>query len=140
GDTELSIEVLRANLDGNGNTTDASIIARLTTETGRIACDGFASNAGGRVYVPQFFNVPDSGNCFRSEREAFTSIRKDNGATSVIMPRIDAAEGLGDCDDLDPVAERGLKVTRDGSAVFAAFEGSSSGTGGLWRIRPTPLQ
>jgi hypothetical protein len=50
------------------------------------------------------------------------------------MPRIDAAEGLNGCsDDIDNTTF--LMASSDGSQIFASFD-----SGGLWRIRPTPLQ
>ena len=59
-------------------------------------------------------------------------IAKSNGANQVLAPRLDAYEGLADCDDLDPVMQ--LEVTRDGSRMLAGFE-----SGGLWQIKPSPI-
>jgi hypothetical protein len=131
-ETERAVTVMRLDLDAAGNVTGKDILDRTTTETAHIACDGFPAAQGGQVYVPEFRNVPDMGDCFRSEREALVKIAKSNGATQVVAPRIDAYEGLGDCDDLDPVEQ--LEMSRDGTKMVAAFE-----SGGLWQIRPTPI-
>ena len=131
-ETERSISILRMDLDADGNVTKRDILDRTTTETGHIACDGFPAAQGGQVYIPEFHNVPDQGTCFRSEREALVKVAKSNGNTQVLAPRIDAFEGLADCDDLDPVMQ--LEVTRDGSHMLAGFE-----SGGLWQIKPTAL-
>ena len=131
-ETERAVTLLRMDLDDQGNVTDREILGRTTTETGHIACDGFGMGQGGQIYIPEFHNVPDQGLCFRSEREALVRIAKNNGSTQVITPRIDAYEGLGDCDDLDPVMQ--LEMTRDGGRMLAGFE-----SGGLWQIRPAPL-
>jgi hypothetical protein len=131
-ETERAVSILRLDVDSDGAVTNKAIIARTTSETGHIACDGFPANQGGQVYIPEFHNVPDQGTCFRSEREALVKLAKSNGTSQVITNRIDAYEGLGDCDDLDPVQK--LEVTRDGSKTFASFE-----SGGLWQIRPTPI-
>jgi PKD repeat protein len=131
-ETERSISILRMDLDANGNVTKRDILDRTTTETGHIACDGFAAGQGGQLYIPEFHNVPDQGTCFRSEREALVKVAKSNGANQVITGRLDAYEGLADCDDLDPVMQ--LEVSRDGSRMLAGFE-----SGGLWQIRPSPL-
>jgi PKD repeat protein len=131
-ETERAVTVMRMDLDAQGNVTKKDILDRTTTETAHLACDGFPAGQGGQVYIPEFHNVPDQGSCFRSEREALVKIAKSNGQTQVVTGRIDAYEGLGDCDDLDPVDQ--LEMTRDGSKMFAAFE-----SGGLWQIRPQPI-
>ncbi len=131
-ETERSISILRMDLDANGNVTYKDILDRTTTETSQLACDGFPASQGGQLYVPEFHNVPDQANCFRSEREALVKIAKSNGNTQVLAPRMDAYEGLGDCDDLDPVMD--LHVSRDGSRMLAGYE-----SGGLWQVRPSPL-
>jgi hypothetical protein len=133
GETELAVSVMRMSLDGAGNVTNSQIIDRATTETLHIACDGFGADAGGRVFLAEFRNVPDMGSCFRSEKESLTALRKSNGNAQTILPRIDAQVGLPDCEDIDPTTH--LEVSADGARVFAGFESS-----GLWRIRPTPLQ
>jgi PKD repeat protein len=131
-ETERAVTVMRMDLDANGNVTYRDILDRTTTETGHLTCDGFPAGQGGQVYIAEFHNVPDDGSCFRSEREALVKIAKSNGATQVATARIDAYEGLGDCDDLDPVNQ--LEMLPDGSKMFAGFE-----SGGLWQIRPTSL-
>jgi hypothetical protein len=131
-ETERAVTLLRMDMDDAGNVTKRQLLGRTTTETAHIACDGFAANQGGQVYIPEFHNVPDEGTCFRSEREALVKIAKSNGSTQVVTGRIDAYEGLADCDDLDPVMQ--LEMTRDGSRMLAAFE-----SGGLWQIRPSPI-
>ncbi len=131
-ETERAVTVMRMDLDANGGVTHKEILDRTTTETGHIACDGFPAGQGGQLYVPEFHNVPDMGSCFRSEREALIKINKNSGNTQVVTTRIDALEGLGDCDDLDPVQQ--LEITPDGAKTFAAFE-----SGGLWQIRPTSI-
>jgi hypothetical protein len=133
-ETERSITVMRMVLDPNGNTTKKIILDRTTTETGHIACDGIPASQGGQLYIPEFHNVPDQDNCFRSEREALVRISKQTGTTQVVpgFTRIDIAEGLGDCDDLDSVDQ--LELTRDASKMAAGFD-----SGGLWQIRPTSI-
>jgi hypothetical protein len=131
-ETERAVTLMRMDYDANGTVTDRQILGRMTTETAHVACDGFAANQGGQLFVPEFRNVPDQGSCFRSEREALLRIAKNTGATQVITGRMDAYEGLLECDDLDPVQQ--LEVTRDGGRMMAAFE-----SGGLWQIRPSPL-
>jgi hypothetical protein len=131
-ETERSISILRMDLAPDGTVTKRDILDRSTTETGHIACDGFPAAQGGQLYIPEFHNVPDQGTCFRSEREALVKIAKANGNNQVIAPRVDAFEGLAECDDLDPVMQ--LEVTRDGSRMLAGFE-----SGGLWQIKPTSL-
>jgi hypothetical protein len=133
GETELAVSVMRMSLDGAGNLVQSEIIDRATTETLHIACDGFGADAGGRVFLSEFRNVPDSGSCFRSEKESLVAIRKSNGNAQTILSRIDAQVGLPECEDIDPVSH--LEVSPDGAQVWAGFESN-----GLWRIRPTPLQ
>src|SRR5262249_43535739 len=53
------------------------------------------------------------------------------GNETTLVSRIDAAEGLGPCDDYDPSDD--LEATRDGSAVFVALPA------GIVRVRPTAL-
>jgi hypothetical protein len=128
-DNQRDVSILRINLDDSGTRTGAAIIARETEGTTQLACDGLAPGAGGHVFTPEFRNVnpPD---CFRSEQEALVSLRKGNGASDVLLPRIDAAEGLDACDDdVDQVAD--LNVSADGIDVFASLE-----DGGLYQIRP----
>jgi hypothetical protein len=133
GETELAVSVMRMSLDGAGNLVQSEIIDRATTETLHIACDGFSADAGGRVFISEFRNVPDMGSCFRSEKESLVALRKNNGNAQTILSRIDAQVGLPECEDIDPVSH--LEVSPDGSKVWAGFESN-----GLWRIRPTPLQ
>ena len=131
-ETERAVTVMRMDYDDDGTVTKRDILDRTTTETGHIACDGFPAGQGGQVYIPEYHNVPDQGSCFRSDREALVKIAKSNGTTQVVTPRIDAYEGLGDCDDIDTVNQ--LEMTRDGSHMVAGFE-----SGGLWQIRPSPI-
>ena len=131
-ETERAVTVMRVDYDDTGAVTKRDILDRTTTETGHIACDGFPAGQGGQVYIPEYHNVPDQGSCFRSDREALVKIAKSNGTTQVVTPRIDAYEGLGDCDDLDVVNQ--LEMTRDGSRMAVGFE-----SGGLWQIRPAPI-
>jgi hypothetical protein len=131
-ETERAVTLMRMDLDEAGNVTKRELLGRTTTETAHIACDGFPANQGGQIYIPEFHNVPDQGTCFRSEREALVKIAKSSGAQQVVTGRIDAYEGLGECDDLDPVLQ--LEITRDGQKMVAGFE-----SGGLWQIRPSPI-
>jgi hypothetical protein len=131
--TEISETVMRIDYDANGNATNKQILYRPTTETGQLACDGFPASQGGRAYIAEYHELPDSSTCFRSEREALVTIAKSSGATQVLAPRIDAYEGLSDCgDDLDNVDQ--LVVAHDAGKTFAGFD-----LGGLWQIRPTPI-
>lgn len=131
--TEISETVMRIDYDANGNATNKEIIYRPTTQTGQLACDGFPASQGGQAYIAEYYEVPDSGSCFRSEREALVTIAKSSGSTQVLAPRIDAYEGLNNCsDDLDQVDQ--LVVTRDARKIFAGFD-----SGGLWQIRPMPI-
>jgi PKD domain-containing protein/ASPM-SPD-2-Hydin domain-containing protein len=138
--TERSETIMRMDLAADGSVTNKQILYRPTTETGHIACDGFPASQGGQVYIPEYHELPDSLTCFRSDLEELVHINKSNGAAAIVpgFGRIDAAEGLGPCDDLDTVDE--LVVTRDGSHTFATFDGgSTANSGGLWQIRPTSL-
>jgi hypothetical protein len=85
------------------------------------------------VYIAETRGVPEVGDCFRDTREGLVAIRKSNGVAQTLLPRIDAAEGLSDCDDIDNSTH--LEVSADGSQAFASFD-----SGGLWRLRPSPLQ
>jgi hypothetical protein len=130
---EIDVDVARVTLDANGNSTGLTIIDHTTDSTAHFACDGFAASAGGRVFLAEDHTL-DLPNCFRSEEESLVAVRKSDGSTQTLMPRIDAAEGLNGCsDDIDNTTF--LMASSDGSQVFASFD-----TGGLWRIRPTPLQ
>jgi PKD repeat protein len=131
-ETERAVTVMRMDYEPDGTVTKRDILARTTTETAHIACDDFQTNQGGGVYIPEYHEVPDQGTCFRSDREALLRLGKAAGAQQVITPRIDAYEGLGDCDDLDPVMQ--LETSPDASQMLAGFE-----SGGLWQIRPTPI-
>ena len=131
-ETERAVTLMRMDLDQAGNVTKRELLGRTTTETTRIACDGFPAGQGGQVYIAEYHNVPDEGSCFRSEREALVKIAKSSGNTQVVTGRIDAYEGLAECDDLDPVLQ--LEMSRDGGRMVAGFE-----SGGLWQIRPEPL-
>jgi hypothetical protein len=116
----------------------AQINATTTESTTQLGCDGIAAEAGGRLYLPEYHNVLAPGDCFRDAREALVAVRKNTGDSSLILSRIDAVEGLSDCDDIDTVTD--LEVTRDGSAVFASFPGPDLDSGGIYRIRPTSLR
>jgi PKD repeat protein len=138
--TERSETIMRMDLAADGSVTDKQILYRPTTETGHIACDGFPASQGGQVYIPEYHELPDSLTCFRSDLEELVHVNKSNGAAAIVpgFGRIDAAEGLGPCDDLDTVDE--LVVARDGSHTFATFDGgSTANSGGLWQIRPTSI-
>jgi len=131
-ETSRGVTLMRMDLDEAGTVTHREILGRTTSDTEHIACDGFPAGQGGQVYVPEFHEVPDQGNCFRTEREALVKIAKRSGTPQVVTARLDAYEGLAECDDLDAVTQ--LETTRDGSRMFAGFE-----SGGLWQIRPSPL-
>jgi len=132
--TDLSTSVVQLEFDPQtGARTATDILARTTDETQVIACDGVAPEAGGLVYVPEFFNVDFPATpCSRDSREALTAVSKSTGPPVVIVADIAAAAGYGECDDFDPTAD--LEVARDGSAIFASLPLT-----GLSRIRPTPL-
>jgi hypothetical protein len=125
--------VLRLGVDANGATTTRTILSRIPEDSTRLACDRFAADAGGRVYVARTATFPETGACFRDTKEELLALRKNGNGSQVVLPRIDAAEGVSECDDLDPVTH--LEVSGDGSQTFAAFE-----SGGIWRVRPSPLQ
>jgi PKD repeat protein len=130
---ELGVDVARVTLDANGNSTGIAIIDRTTSDTAHIACDGFAADAGGRVYLAENHQL-NLDNCFRSEEESLVTVRKSDGTNQTLIPRIDAVEGLSGCaDDIDNTTH--LEVSSDGSQAFASFD-----SGGLWRLRPAPLQ
>lgn len=134
--TELSISVLGMKIDADGNTTNRNILARVATETTQMACDGFPSNGGGRVYLSEFQEKDFGNSCFRSELERLITLRKSDGTRQTLMSRVDAAAGIPECGDdgdIDPVLH--LETSADGSNTFVSFESS-----GLWRIRPTPLK
>lgn len=130
-DTLQSGSILHVQFDGAGNRTVSEIIARPTEGTTQIGCDGIPVDAGGRVYRAEYFNIEAPGDCFRDAREALIAVRKNGGGETVLMPRIDAAFGIPECEDFEPVTD--LRVSRDGSSVFA------SGYYGIFRIRQTPL-
>jgi hypothetical protein len=130
---EIDTDVAGVTLDANANSTGLTIIDHTTDSTAHLACDGFAASNGGRVFLPENhqLNLP---NCFRSEEESLVAVRKSDGSTQTLIPRIDAVEGLSGCsDDIDNTTH--LEASSDGSQVFASFD-----SGGLWRIRPAPLQ
>jgi hypothetical protein len=131
---ELSVDVARLTLDANGNSTGLTIIDHTTSNTVHFACDGFAASAGGRVFLAEDHSLNTPPNCFRSEEESLVAVRKSDGSTQTLLPRIDAIEGLSDCsDDIDNTTH--MEASSDGSQVVVSFD-----TGGLWRIRPTGLQ
>src|SRR5262249_11871439 len=136
-DPALTGTLVRVALDANGNATGSAILARLTEDTTHLACDGFSAGDGGRVYVAEAEAVPEVDTCFRDTEESLIGVRKSDGNFVTVMPRIDAAEGVSECDDLDPTTH--IEVSADGSQFFASFEGGFN-SGGLWRLRPTPLQ
>src|SRR5437867_4506560 len=132
--TDLSTSIVQLQFDPQtGARTAADILARTTDETQVIGCDGVAPEAGGLVYVPEFFNVDFPATpCSRDSREALTAFSKSTGQPVVIVADIAAAAGYGECDDFEETAD--LEVARDGSAIFASLPQT-----GLSRIRPTPL-
>src|SRR5262249_4724459 len=133
-DAERSETILGMTLDGGGNAIGRSILDRTTSETNHLACDAISASGGGHVYIAEHHQVPDNGNCFRSDKESLVSVRKSDGTTQTGLDRIDAAEGLSDCaDDIDSTTH--LEVSTDGTQAFASFD-----TGGLWRLTPKPLQ
>jgi hypothetical protein len=125
--------VLRLGFDANGNTTTRTILARIPEDSTRLACDRFGADSGGRVYFARTASFPESDVCFRDTKEELFALRKNGNGGQVLVPRIDALEGVSDCDDVDPVTH--LEVSGDGSQTFASFE-----SGGIWRLRPSPLQ
>jgi PKD repeat protein len=136
-DPALAGTLVGVTLDANGNTTGSTILSRLTEDTTHLACDTFAAGDGGRVYVAETEGVPPVDTCFRDTKESLIGFRKNNGNPLgnplTVMDRIDAAEGLSDCDDVDQTTH--IEVSGDGSQAFASFD-----SGGLWRIRPSPLE
>src|SRR5262249_45478309 len=131
GDTEFDGTLMHVVYDGNGNRVRADILTRTTESTSQIACDAIPPSQGGNVFMAEYHAVQSTGDCFRSDREALVAIRKSNGNETTLVSRIDAAEGLGPCDDYDPSDD--LEATRDGSAVFVALPA------GIVRVRPTAL-
>ena len=71
--------------------------------------------------------------CFRDTEESLIGYRKNTGNPLTVMTRIDAAEGETDCDDVDQTTH--IEVSGDGTQFYASFD-----SGGLWRIRPSPLE
>src|SRR5262249_19805929 len=95
--------------------------------------DRFSPDGGGRIYITDTRSVPEVDTCFRDTREGLVAVRKSSGESQTLMPRIDSAEGVSDCDDIDNTTH--LEVSADGAQAFARFD-----AGGLWRLRPSPLQ
>jgi PKD repeat protein len=130
--TMLDGTVLSVGFDASGARTGAQIVARTPMCTTQMASDAVPAAAGGEVYLAWYQSVSLPAACIRSELEELVAFRKSDGMQTVLVPRIDAVEGLDPCnDDYDPADD--LEVARDGSAVFAALPG------GIYRIRPTPL-
>ncbi len=126
--------LVRLGVDGGGATVARAVIGRVPEDAAKIACDRFSTSAGGRLFVAQPASVPEAGDCFRDTREELVSFRKSDGQLRQrVMERIDAASGVTECDDIDNVTH--LEVSRDGSQAFASFD-----SGGVWRVRPAPLQ
>ena len=130
-DLELANTVLRLGVDANGNTTTRTVLSRITDESIRLACDRFAPDQGGRVFIANAVDLGDS-DC-RDKREELLALRKNGNGSQSLLPRLDAIEGVGECDFEDEVTH--LEVSGDGSETFASFE-----SGGIWRVRPSPLQ
>jgi PKD repeat protein len=130
-ETEQAATLLRVTLDGDVP-VQKQVLDRPTEETTNMACDSIAPAAGGRVFLAEYFNV-DVGACFRTEREAFTSLRKSNGTRQVLLARLDSVQGIDECNDIED-ASAGLASSRDGAIVYASFD-----VGGAWRVRPSPL-
>jgi hypothetical protein len=129
---DLSGTLVHLALDAAGNRLGAAVVTRTSSFTTQIAADAIPAAAGGQLYLAQYQPVTAGRRCMRSGLEQLVAIRKSDGTQTVVVPRIDAVEGLGTCsDDYDPVAD--LAVARDGSSVFAAL------LGGIYRLRPTPL-
>jgi PKD repeat protein len=126
--TELSQTLMRITLDGNGTRTGAAILARIADGTNEVTCDAIPASQGGQAYLAEYRALNNPNSCFRDAEEALVARRKTDGSPTTLMPRIDAAENLGVCEDYDPVTD--LKVTPDGSAWFASLPNT-----GLWRIR-----
>lgn len=139
-DNELSATLLRIDVDPGRNTTGKRVLQRIASDTTKIACDGFRPEDGGRVYVAEYRSDPDPPvRCVRTDRELLVAVNKRTGGRQTVMPRIDAATGLRDCeDDFDPVTHLEAARERLGSSqppVFAAFDSR-----GLWRIFPVARQ
>jgi len=132
-DYELSGTLMRVTFDPNGNTTGRALLGRITEDTTHLACDRFSPDGGGRIYITDTRSVPEVDTCFRDTREGLVAVRKSSGESQTLMPRIDSAEGVSDCDDIDNTTH--LEVSADGAQAFASFD-----AGGLWRLRPSPLQ
>jgi len=132
--TERAVTLMRVDVDASGATTGMHLLDRTTEETAHLACDAIAAANGGLVYLSEFHNVDSTVNCLRDEREALLRVNKTNGGTQVAngLNRIDAAAGVGECADRDPVSR--LQVSDDGAHLLAAFD-----TAGLWRILPSAL-
>ena len=132
-DVALAGTLVGVSLDANGNTTSSTILSRLTEDTTHLACDTFSAADGGRVYVAETESVAEVDTCFRDTEESLIGYRKNNGNPLTVMTRIDAAEGETDCDDVDQTTH--IEVSGDGTQFYASFD-----SGGLWRIRPSPLE
>ena len=111
-DLELANTVLRLGVDANGNTTTRTVLSRITDESIRLACDRFAPDQGGRVFIANAVDLGDS-DC-RDKREELLALRKNGNGSQSLVPRLDAIEGVGDCDFEDEVTH--LEVSGDGSA------------------------
>jgi len=140
-DNELSATLLRVDVDtGARRTTGKRILQRIGADTTKIACDGFRPDDGGRVFVAEYrTDAEPPANCQRTDRELLVAVNKRTGTRQTIMPRVDAATGLRECqDDFDQVTHlEAARELRPGSAqaIFANFDSR-----GLWRIFPVPLQ
>jgi hypothetical protein len=132
-DVALAGTLVGVSLDANGNTTSSTILSRLTEDTTHLACDSFSAANGGRVYVAETESVPSVDTCFRDTEESLIGYRKNTGNPLTVMTRIDAAEGETDCDDVDQTTH--IEASGDGTQFYASFD-----SGGLWRIRPSPLE
>jgi PKD repeat protein len=129
---ELTGTLMHVQFDGSGNRVGAGIVERTTDGTTQIACDKIPAAASGQIYLAEDLAYSPAPSCFRSTREALIAKRKSDGNESVLVFRLDAAEGLDPCnDDFDPVDD--LEVARDGSVAFVAYPA------GIFRVRPTPL-
>jgi hypothetical protein len=131
GDGELEASILHLTFDAAGNRTGAQIVHHVPVSTTQLACDGLPAAAGGQIYIAEYRALSEPANCFRDAKEVLLAERKNSGTNTILVDRIDTAEGLGPCDDYDPSDD--LEVTRDGSAAFVALPG------GIYRIRPTVL-
>ncbi len=129
---DLTGTLMHVSYDGAGNRIGAEIVERTTDGTTQVACDKIPPAAGGQIYIAEDLAYSPAPSCFRDMREALIAKRKSNGTETVLVFRIDAAEGLDPCnDDFDPVDD--LEAARDGSSVFAAMPA------GIFRLRPTFL-